>query len=87
MHGAGRDFSFFPPTFTRALFVGGPGAGIHHDCMCACVSVRYPFIIHLLLLLVSFSFSSSLSLAFLHLSEILINNQGSTMLRYPVMGS
>ena len=87
MHGAGRDFFFFPPLFTRALFVGGPGAGIHHGCMCVCVcvSVRYPFIIHLLLLLVPFSFSPSPVL--LHLSEILINNQGSTMLRCPVMGS
>lgn len=56
MHGAGRDFLF---TFTRALFVGGPEAGIHRGSVC--VSVSYPFIIHLLLLLVPFSFSLSRS--------------------------
>lgn len=76
---------FFSLTFYKSSFVGSPGAGIHQGCVCVCLSlsVRYTFISHLLLLLVAFS----LSLTRLHLSEILINNQGSTMLRCFVMGS
>lgn len=75
--------AYTPPIFTRVLFFCRRPRGWHSAGLHVCVSLTYPFIIHLLPLLVLFFFP----LALLHLSEILINNHGSAMLRCPVMGS
>lgn len=85
MHGAAREFYFFSSLLQEPFCRQPRGWHSPRLRVCVCVSVRHPSIIHLLLLLVPFSLSFSLAL--LHLSEILINNQGSTMLRCFVMGS
>ena len=67
------------PRFYESYFFCRRPRGWNSGGLHVCVSVTYPFMTTI----------SSLffPLALLHLSEILINNHGSTMLRCPVMGS